>query len=75
MAAAYETSPGLCLTYTLKLCRLLEGPARQRMIALERARLQRFRGEPWGEEKTAPGRAVAKISGERPAVDPGHKPA
>jgi uncharacterized protein DUF6062 len=88
MVAVYEASSGLCLTHTVKLCRLLDEPARRRVVALENARIQglrtelaevirkhdyRFHGEPWSEEKTAPSRAVAKVAGERAAVDPGRK--
>jgi hypothetical protein len=84
MASAYERSTGLCLRHTLHLCRRLKEPARRRIVAHERVRLQRlraelsevirkhdyrFRGEPWGEERSAPDRAVAKLTGEGPIAD------
>jgi hypothetical protein len=90
LAAAYERSSGLCLPHTIALCRQLAEPARQRVVAMERARLERlraelaevirkhdyrFRDEPWGgEEKSAPGRAAAKVVGELPGGPTGRKP-
>jgi hypothetical protein len=79
MAEAFAASDGLCRGHMLELCRRLSPPARRRVIAEERARLARLReelaevrrksdhrflGESWGEEKTSPTRAAAKISGE-----------
>lgn len=79
LVAAYEQSSGLCLPHTLDLCRQLPEPARQRVIARERERIERLRGElaevirkhdyrfrdePWGEERSAPGRATNKIVGD-----------
>jgi uncharacterized protein DUF6062 len=84
MATAYENSSGLCLDHTLRLCRRLKEPARGRVIAAERSRIERlraelaevirkhdyrYRGEPWGEEKSAPGRAVAKLAGEPDRIE------
>lgn len=85
MDAARRNSTGLCLGHTLDLCRRLKGPALRRVVAEEQARLQglaaelaefvrkrdyRFRDEPWGPEKAAPSRAVAKLAGEKSAIDP-----
>lgn len=79
MAEAYRASPGLCRPHTLALCERLPEGARRRVLAEESERLQRLReelgevkrkhdyrfaGEPWGEEKTAPSRAVRKITGD-----------
>jgi hypothetical protein len=83
MAAAYEASSGLCLPHTIVLCRRASKPARCRIVARERERIRhlraelaavirkhdyRFRDEPWGDEKSAPGRAVKKIAGDRPVT-------
>jgi hypothetical protein len=85
MATAYDRSTGLCLDHMIALCRHLDEPARRRVLAAERARLQelgaelaevirkhdyRFQDEPWGEEQTAPCRAVAKVTGDQPAREP-----
>ena len=79
LAEAYRASAGLCRTHTAALLTRLPAPSRRRVVAEDKERLQRllhelgevkrkhdyrFTGEPWGEEKSAPGRAVAKISGE-----------
>jgi hypothetical protein len=79
MAEAYGASSGLCRRHTLGLLPRLPKTARARVAAEERERLRRlgeelaevqrkhdyrFAGEPWGEEKTAPARAVTKITGE-----------
>jgi hypothetical protein len=79
MAEAFEGSEGLCRPHLLALCRRLAAAARRRVIGEERGRLaqlrqelaevkrksdHRFLDEPWGEEKTSPTRAAAKISGE-----------
>jgi hypothetical protein len=79
LAAAYRSSAGLCLEHTFALCRRLKPPKRARVVAEERDRIARlraevrefirkndyrFRGEPWGDEKTAPQRAVQKLAGD-----------
>ena len=78
---AFRASSGLCRRHVLALCARLRGPARERLIGEERARVEtllaelrevqrkhdyRYSREPWGEEKTAPTRAVRKIAGEPP---------
>jgi hypothetical protein len=83
LAAAYGAAGGLCLPHTLALCDRLGEPARRRLVAAEQSHLQalgaelrefirkhdyRARGEAWGDERSSPPRAVAKMVGE--AADP-----
>jgi hypothetical protein len=80
LAEAYRASAGLCREHLLELVRRIPAAERERVVAEERERLQglmaelaevqrkhdhRFAREPWGEEASAPGRAVEKIAGSR----------
>ena len=85
LAGAFRSSSGLCRPHTLALLRLLPEAERRRVAAEEKERAGRLRAElaevqrkhdhrfarePWGAEKDAPARAVAKITGSRAADSP-----
>jgi uncharacterized protein DUF6062 len=79
VADAYRDSAGLCRPHMLALCRRLPETSRRRVVAEEQLRLQTLLGElaevkrksdyrsaneAWGDERTAPTRAIAKLVGE-----------
>lgn len=90
LAAALRGSDGLCRAHLLSLCRQVPPGARRRLVEEELARLaqlraqlaavrrkydHRFAGEAWGEELTAPERAIARLCGEAQVPDEAPVPA
>lgn len=74
-----ESCDGFCVTHIVALGRLLPSSARALFLAREQQRLQslrdelaevrrkhdyRYAGEPWGDEKTSPTRAILRVTGE-----------